>query len=200
MPWQQDTNSAVHWKVPAWLTRAPRLHLEREAQRTGVGAEDADGASTARGAFWSLFPQGSSCRAKRDLLCTYPSVCLQRGLRESWSGSGWGREHGQGEGQSRGTIPEHSQCQHKAHPGGIIPLLSLSTLPLLFCTRCAVRVTTGMHSQGMQPCFPAAPGEPHWAPWAAQGPTAHPGQAALHCPSSCNTCSPSGCSISLDQK
>lgn len=78
---------------------------------------------------------------------------------------------------------------------------SVSTLPSLFCTRCAARVTTGVHSQGMQPRFQQLLGSLAGHRGLLRCVlTAHLGHAALHSPLSCNPCSPSGRSISLDQK
>lgn len=198
MPWQRATNSAVHRKVPAWLTRAPRLHLEREAQHTGGEAGGAAGASTARGAFWSLFPQGSCCRAKRDLLCTYPSVCLQRGLRESSSGSGWGPggRTEQGDWTRAQAVPVQS-TPRRHHP--IAPLWAL-------CHRSFAR---GVQRGWPQECIHRECSRASSSSWGASlGTVGCSGVCSLHTLAvllfivhrAANPCSPSGCSISLDQK
>lgn len=178
--------------------RAPRLHLEREAQHRAGSRRCCQDQHSKR----SFLVPGSPGQ-----LC--PSVCLQRGLRESWSswnGVGWGQEHGQEE----GGLNQSTECQCKApaqEASSHCP--SGSTLPLLVCTRCAVRVTPGVHpqerwhswmeenvtptdggkrdtQQGMQPCFQQLLGSPPWL----LSPSAHPGHAALHSPWSWHSCSP----------
>lgn len=96
-----------------------------------------------------------------------------------------------------GTKPEHQTPPAQTtmldtHPFSLNTTVSILTLP--FCTKGVVRVTTGnvvILSAALRAMLGTAVcSAPHCTPWCA----------ALHSPSSCNTCSPSGCFISLDQK
>lgn len=155
------------------------------------------GAITAAHASWFIFPQSSFCHTKTDALCSCLRSYLQKGLRESQSGTGWGQAHNQKEGQSRGDqaraqTPPAQTTMLDTHPFSLNTTVSILTLP--FCTKGVVRVTTGnvvILSAALRATLGTAVcSAPHCTPWCA----------ALHSPSSCNTCFPSGCFISLDQK
>lgn len=97
-----------------------------------------------------------------------------------------------------GTKAEHRYRECKLHMQEAHPFSqnsTVSTLPLFLCTRCVVRAIVGNAAM-----LPAAPVELRWAQRSARCPTTQLGHAVLHSPLSCNTCSPPGCFVSLDQK
>lgn len=102
-----------------------------------MGAGDAARASTARGDFWPPFPHG-----RRDLLS--PAEMPEGELKWQGMGTGVARRKGRAGGLNQGTERAKGPTQ-EASPHSSFG----STLPLLFCTRCAASVPTGVHSQGM---------------------------------------------------
>lgn len=113
-----------------------------------------------------------------------------------WQGMGtraWpgGRTQQGGPNQSTDTASANHTCRRY--------ILSLKIALLAHC-RCSFAQGMLRVIAGKAAMLPAAPAELCWVQRSAQCPTVHLGHAVLHSPSSCNTCSPSGCFISLDQK